>query len=65
LTEGKSFFTCGGASKPRHRLPLREVDATIVKEVTAMAKKTVKPGTKELDEIKRETIACIIGNQVP
>ncbi|GEM_PF-6968771 len=27
--------------------------------------KTNKPGIKELDEIKRETIACIIGNEVP
>jgi hypothetical protein len=37
-------------------------------EVIRMArnrKKTIKLGIKELDEIKRGTIACIIGNEVP
>lgn len=38
------------------------------REVIRMArnrKKTIKLGIKEIDEIKRGTIACIIGNEVP
>jgi len=33
--------------------------------VARARRKPVRPGVKELDEIKRGVIACILGNEVP